>query len=93
MTGYAYPEMLVTVCRRHAAGETEAAFDLFDAHLPLVRYEQQPGVGLAVRKHGLARRGAIGSSRQRKPGRALSAPEIAEVEHLITRIERRLGTS
>ena len=57
-----------------------------------MRYEQQPGVGLAVRKHVLAHRGAIASSRQRKPGRPLSTPEIAEVEHLVTRLERRLGT-
>jgi 4-hydroxy-tetrahydrodipicolinate synthase len=90
MTGYAYPEMLVEVCRLHAAGEADAALDLFDAHLPLARYEQQPGVGLAVRKHVLARRGAIASSRQRKPGRSLGALEVAEVERLIARLDRRL---
>ena len=90
MTGYAYPEMLVEVCRLHAAGKSDAASDLFDAHLPLARYEQQPGVGLAVRKHVLARRGAIASSRQRKPGRSLGALEIGEVERLIARLERRL---
>jgi len=90
MTGYAYPEMLVEVCRLHAAGKLGQAFDLFDAHLPLARYEQQPGVGLAVRKHVLKRRGAIQSSRQRKPGRDLGAREIAEVDRLIARLERRL---
>ncbi len=90
MTGYAYPEMLVEVCRLHAAGDRDAASDLFDAHLPLVRYEQQPAVGLAVRKHVLARRGAIASSLQRKPGRSLAALEIGEVERLISRLERRL---
>lgn len=91
MTGYAYPEMLVEVCRLHAAGDLDAAADLFDAHLPLVRYEQQPGVGLAVRKHVLARRGAITSSSQRRPARRLSAPEVGEVERLVTRLERRIG--
>lgn len=90
MTGYAYPEMLVEVCRLHAAGKLDQASDLFDAHLPLARYEQQPGVGLAVRKHVLKRRGAIASSRQRKPGRDLSALEIGEVDRLVARLERRL---
>jgi 4-hydroxy-tetrahydrodipicolinate synthase len=90
MTGYAYPEMLVEVCRLQSAGDADAADDLFEAHLPLVRYEQQPGVGLAVRKHVLARRGAISSSSQRKPGRSLSPAEIGEVERIITRLDRHL---
>ena len=47
------------------------AHDLFDAHLPLMRYEQQPGIGLAVRKHVLWLRGAIGSEAQRKPASEL----------------------
>jgi 4-hydroxy-tetrahydrodipicolinate synthase len=85
--------MLVEVCRLHAAGDRDAACDLFDAHLPLARYEQQPAVGLAVRKHVLARRGAIAASRQRKPGRGLTALEIGEVERLISRLDRRLGRS
>jgi len=34
----------------------------------LVRYEQQQGVGLAVRKYVLMRRGFIASDAQRKPG-------------------------
>ena len=45
MTGYAFPDMLVDVVRLSKAGERDAAHDLFDAHLPLIRYEQQQGVG------------------------------------------------
>jgi 4-hydroxy-tetrahydrodipicolinate synthase len=45
--------MLVEVCRLMAAARRSEAHDLFDAHLPLVRYEQQPGAGLAVRKYVL----------------------------------------
>ena len=44
-TGYAFPDMLCDVVRLSAAGQREEAHDLFDAHLPLLRYEQQPGVG------------------------------------------------
>ena len=40
MTGYAFPEMLVDVVRFQKAGQRDAAHDLFDAHLPLLRYEQ-----------------------------------------------------
>jgi 4-hydroxy-tetrahydrodipicolinate synthase len=88
-TGYAFPEMLVDVVRFSAAGEREAAHDLFDAHLPLLRYEQQPGVGLAVRKHLLWRRGLLASAAQRLPATALTATARAEVEHLLARLARR----
>ena len=91
MTGFAFPEMLVTVCARHADGEAEAAEDLYDAYLPLVRYEQQPGFGLAVRKEILRRRGVIASARTRAPGPALSETDAAELTRLLTRLERRLG--
>ena len=45
MTGFAYPEMMVDVWKAYAAGDVERAHDLFDAYLPLARYEQQPGLG------------------------------------------------
>ena len=45
MTGYAFPDMLTDVVKLSKQGERAAAHDLFDAHLPLVRYEQQQGVG------------------------------------------------
>jgi len=92
MTGFAFPEMMVDVWRSHAAGDTERARDLFDAYLPLARYEQQPGIGLIIRKYILAKRGAIASGRVRKPGGRLSAVDVAEVEHLMARQARRLSS-
>ena len=68
MTGFAWPEMLVQVCDLAAKGKMEEAEDLFDLYLPLVRHEQQLGIGLALRKEVLFRRGAIKSPRQRAPG-------------------------
>lgn len=88
MTGYAFPDMLVDVVRLSNAGEREKAHDLFDAHLPLIRYEQQFGLGLAVRKHVLKRRGIIASDAQRKPGGGLSAKALAEVEYLLARLAK-----
>jgi len=90
MTGFAFPEMMVGVVEAYTRGDAERAHDVFDAYLPYARYEQQPGIGLAVRKHVLAKRGAIGSAALRKPGGALSAAEIAEVERLLARQEKRL---
>lgn len=90
MTGFAYPEMLAQVVGLCAAGQADRAQDIFDAHLPLVRYEQQPGAGLAVRKYVLAKRGAIASEAQRNPGANLPAEARAEVDRMIARLEIRL---
>jgi 4-hydroxy-tetrahydrodipicolinate synthase len=90
MTGYAYPEMLVEVVRLQKAGKREEAHDLFDAHLPLLRYEQQPGIGLAVRKYVLMRRELLASDAQRKPGGVLPAAGRAEVDYLMERLSRRI---
>jgi 4-hydroxy-tetrahydrodipicolinate synthase len=87
MTGYAFPEMLVDVCRLMAAGRRSEAHDLFDAHLPLVRYEQQPGAGLAVRKYVLWRRGVLASDAQRKPGPRVSRETAAEIDFMLERLE------
>ena len=59
MTGFAFPELLVRVVEKHHSGDHQGAEDLFDIYLPIIRHEQQPGFGLAVRKEILRRRGAI----------------------------------
>lgn len=88
MTGYAFPDMLVDVVRLSRQGRRDAAHDLFDAHLPLIRYEQQQGVGLSVRKYVMKRRGILSSSAQRKPGSNLSQTAIEEIEYLLSRVAR-----
>jgi 4-hydroxy-tetrahydrodipicolinate synthase len=86
MTGYAFPEMLVEVVRLSREGRRSEAHDVFDRHLPLVRYEQQQGPGLAVRKYVMKRRGIIASDAQRRPGAKLSPESIADVEFLLSRL-------
>jgi 4-hydroxy-tetrahydrodipicolinate synthase len=88
MTGYCFPDMLVDVVRHATAGERDAAHDLFDAHLPLLRYEQQPGVGLAVRKYVLHRRGVLASDAQRSPAGRLTGAARSEVDYLLARLAR-----
>lgn len=89
MTGYAFPDMLVELDRLHRSGERDAAHDLFDAHLPMIRMEQQAGIGLAVRKYLLMRRGAIANDIQRKPGSSLTPQGRAEIDYLLVRLARK----
>ena len=91
MTGFAYPEMMAQVITAHSMGDMDRALDLFDAYVPLVRYEAQPGLGLTIRKYTLAKRGAIAHATLRKPGPALSAQTEAEIDALVARQERRLA--
>jgi 4-hydroxy-tetrahydrodipicolinate synthase len=90
MTGFCYPEMMVGVVENYAKGDVQRAHDIFDAYLPLARYEQQQGIGLASRKYVLAKRGVISSAALRKPGGALSNADIADVERLLARQTKRL---
>ncbi|OBZ93515.1 dihydrodipicolinate synthetase [Pararhizobium polonicum] len=92
MTGFCFPEMLVGVCAAYARGDAEAGEDLFDIYLPLVRHEAQPGIGLALRKEVLRRRGAIASGVTRHPGPKLTARDHEDLTSLLARIERRLAT-
>jgi 4-hydroxy-tetrahydrodipicolinate synthase len=88
MTGYCFPDMLVEMVRLSGAGDRDAAHDLFDLHLPLIRYEQQQGIGLAVRKYVLMRRGILSSDTQRQPAVTLTAAAKREIDYLLARIAR-----
>ncbi|WP_043612596.1 dihydrodipicolinate synthase family protein [Ensifer sp. ZNC0028] len=88
MTGYGFPDMLSELMELSAAGKRDEAHDLFDAHLPLIRYEQQLGIGLAIRKHVLKRRGVIATDAQRKPAQMLTSAARAEVDYLLARVAR-----
>ena len=91
MTGFAYPEMLVGVCEKYAAGDLEGAEDLFDLYLPVIKHEQQPGYGLAVRKDTLHRRGIMTSSKVRNPGQQMSEADHTDLDRLLARLDKRLS--
>jgi len=91
MTGFAYPEMMADIVKAHNAGQQDRAQDLFDAYVPLARYEQQPGLGLAVRKYTLAKRGAIATPTLRRPGPKLSAADMADIDYMVGRLTQRLA--
>ncbi len=90
MTGFGYPEMMAQVLEAFSAGELDRARDIFDAYMPMIRYEAQPGLGLAIRKHSLARQGIIAHPTFRKPGAGLTAAAIAEIDALASRQAKRL---
>lgn len=91
MTGFGYPEMMARVVAAVEAGAVERARDIFDAYMPMIRYEAQPGLGLAIRKYSLMRQGIIAHATLRRPGPALTAATMAEVDALATRQARRLA--
>ena len=86
-----FPVIVVVSQRCMNGGGFKLIFphDLFDAHLPLIRYEQQPGPGLAVRKYVMMRRGIIAHETLRKPGATLTAAARAEVDYLLSRLARK----
>ena len=90
MTGFAYPEMLVQVVDLHKSGKVDQAEDLFDVYLPMVRYEQQLGLGLAIRKEILHRRGLLKSPKVRSPGPSLTELDHSELTRLMDRLEIKL---
>lgn len=90
MTGFGYPEMMRRVVDAVNAGDIDHARDVFDAYMPMIRYEAQPGLGLAIRKYSLARQGVIAHPTLRKPGAALTSTTTAEIEALAVRQRIRM---
>ncbi|MBT3659223.1 MAG: dihydrodipicolinate synthase family protein [Rhodospirillaceae bacterium] len=90
MTGFAFPGMLVDVYENYAAGIEQAGEDLFDCYLPIVRHEQQIGMGLAIRKEILRRRSALVCAAARAPGPSLDADDMAELDGLLGRLKDKL---
>ncbi len=86
MTGFGFPEILVEIVRRFAAGDEAGARDTFHRIMPIIRFENQPGLNLAIRKHIYRRRGAIANERLRAPGAALDAATIADLDAVLAAV-------
>ena len=71
MTGFAFPERLVEIVALFRAGDVDAAAERFYEAVPLMRFEFQEGIGMAIRKEVLHRRGALASPATRPPAAAL----------------------
>lgn len=86
MTGFGYPEVLVDIVGRFRAGDREGATRAFHAACPLIRFENQAGINLPIRKHIYQRRGAIRTAFVRPPGPSLDAATIADLDDLLSRL-------
>jgi len=71
MTGFAFPATLVKIVTLFRAGKIDEAADAFYASVALMRFEFQEGIGMAIRKEVLRRRGAIAHAGIRPPGGTL----------------------
>ena len=84
-TGFAFPEVLIAMVKAMNAADTARVQTLYARFLPLIVFEQQPGV--AVRKEIFRLRGLLRGNQARHPGASLQ-PAIAE--QLRALIERTL---
>jgi 4-hydroxy-tetrahydrodipicolinate synthase len=82
MTGFAFTEIL-GIYTDFMAGRHAEARETFYKHMPLIRYEGQAGVGLAIRKEILRRRGAIRCAAIRAPGMRLDAQALREIDSVL----------
>jgi 4-hydroxy-tetrahydrodipicolinate synthase len=84
MTGFAFPEVLVAMVRQVRSGEMDAAWDLYRRFLPLIVFEQQPGIG--VRKEIYRMRGLITTARVRHPGAGVLPDAAEQLRALLARV-------
>ncbi len=83
MTGFAFPEILVQIWQHWAAGDRMKATEVYHRYLPLLVFEGQPGIGLAIRKEILRRRGFITSSAVRQPGPKVDKGILADLSETL----------
>lgn len=83
MTGFAYPEALVAIVSKFRAGDVDGAAEVFYRTVPLMRFEFQEGIGMAIRKEVLKRRGLIRDSGTRAPGARIDAGTQAALDRLL----------
>ena len=87
MTGFAFPEVLVKIVAQYQAGDIDSAADVFYRAVPLMRFEFQEGIGMAIRKEVLRRRGALTSAATRAPGAGLDATTLAALDRVMARVD------
>jgi 4-hydroxy-tetrahydrodipicolinate synthase len=93
MTGFAYPEVLVEVVRRFRSGDVASAAAWFYRYVPLMRFEFQEGLGVAIRKEVLRRRGAIADASTRPPGPDLDAGTARALDRVLAWTAGQEGAS
>jgi 4-hydroxy-tetrahydrodipicolinate synthase len=93
MTGFAYPEVLVKVVGLYKAGDIDQASEVFYRFVPLMRFEFQEGIGMAIRKEVLRRRGAVADPVTRAPGAKLDHATLAALDRVLRWTAAQEGAS
>ena len=83
MTGFAFPAILVRVVSLFRSGDVERAAEEFYARVPLMRFEFQEGIGMAIRKEVLRRRGAMTNAGVRAPGATLDRTTLDALDRVM----------
>lgn len=86
MTGVAFPDLLVEIYTAFVGGDRAGAAARFDRSASYLRYEGQQGIGLALRKEVLRRRGAIATGVVRPPGPTLDEVTRQELADILARL-------
>ena len=86
MTGFAFPEILVEIYTKFMAGDRDGATSVFYKYLPIIRFENQPRINLALRKHIYHLRGVIASSRVRSPFTPVDAETLADLDDILANV-------
>jgi 4-hydroxy-tetrahydrodipicolinate synthase len=92
MTGFAFPEILVKIVSLFRDGSVNEAADMFYRAVPLMRFEFQEGIGMAIRKEVLRRRGAVASGATRAPAGAMDAATTQSLDRVMKWVELEAGS-
>lgn len=84
MPGSDLMPMFVNVWNYYEAGKRQEARAEFNRHLPLIRFELQPGLGVSAMKHNLKAAGIIKHVTVRPPTRSLDAIGQEELQQLVS---------
>jgi len=83
-TGFAFPEVLMAIERAARAGNQDECYRLYAKYLPLIVFEQQPGV--AVRKELLRMRGLLRTAHVRHPGAGIGETAARQLREIVERV-------
>jgi 4-hydroxy-tetrahydrodipicolinate synthase len=87
MTGFAFPEVLVEIYTKFTAGDRDGATNVFYKYLPIIRFENQPRINLALRKHIYQLRGVIATARVRSPFTPVDKDTLADLDDILARLQ------
>ena len=84
MTGFAFPEVLMAMVQAANKQDHAQAAAIYRHFLPLIVFEQQPGI--AIRKELFRKRGLLADGTVRHPGAPLNPASVGQLEELLQEV-------